>query len=71
VQVGSLSPTEDINPVDQQPRLGLYLQLQDPRNAPKLLNNEALQLRPARAPNTAVGPLDILSDFWKQVQSST
>jgi hypothetical protein len=71
VQLGSLNPSEEANPANSQPKVGLYLQLTDPLSAPKLLDNEALQLRPARPPNTAVGPLDILSDFWKQVRSST
>jgi multidrug resistance efflux pump len=71
VQLGSLNPTEDANPGDSQPRLGMYLQLTDPTVAPTLLNNEALQLRPATPPSAAVGPLDVLSDFWKQVRSST
>jgi multidrug resistance efflux pump len=71
VQMGSLSPSEDSTPADSEPKIGLYLWLANPTSAPKLLNNEALQLRPARVLNTAIGPLDILSDFWKQVRSST
>jgi multidrug resistance efflux pump len=71
VQIGSLSPTEDPTPTNTDPKLGLYLWLSNQASSPKLLNNEGLQLQPARPPNTAVGPLDILSDFWKQVQSST